>query len=483
MPRAASAARRRLPQDRGGGALREAAQVLAEPGRDRAPGAALQALHEPADHADAILEREPGVALAPRRATRELDVPTADPERGDPTGGGGEPAGGGHGVEQREAERGDDRGCPEVALDPLEDGGQRGQLAGRVEVQQLVGQGAAAVEDREAVDQPPADLGPILVQRPTKVRCIEGRLPLLAPAELVAAHRAAVVLADRAGSRRPAVLVGGLGGPGQLVQHDGPVAGRAPARVPVADPLLEAGLPARGGGERLDCGVEVAKVGRAEHDLREEAVERRGFEADGLALPVDRRAGHPPTAAEGVEDDVARRGAGVQAGVDQRRRRRRDGTLEGRETEPRLGSKEERSTRHASIVADGRLRVAGRAAAGAARRHGRAVARRGPGRAWWGRAWWARARGRGSARRERRARAGARAGAQCRQMSVPRTVSAIVRQAGLSPCRPPACAPGHLPSHVHGMGARQPARDDCPGHGHLARARHARPDTVPPAAR
>ena len=31
-------------------------------------------------------------------------------------------------------------------------------------------------------------------------------------------------------------------------------------------------------------------------------------------------------------------------------------------------------------------------------------------------------------------------------------------------------------------GRSSPARDDCPGHGHLARARHARPDTVPPAA-
>ncbi len=282
----------------------------------------------------------------------------ADAERGDASGGGGEPAGGGHGVEQGEAERGDDRGRPEIALDPFEDGGQRRQLAGRVEVQQLAGQVFAAVQDREAVEQPGADLAAFRVQRPPQVRGVEGCLALLAPAELVAADRAAVVLADRAGSGGPAVLVGGLGGPGQLVQHDRPVTGRAPARVPVADPLLEAGLATGRGGQRLDGGVEMPQVGRAEDDLGEEAVQRGRLEADGLALPVDGRAGHPSAAPERVEDDVAGCRAGVQARVDERRRGRWDGALEGREAEPRLGPKKKRATCHGPIVADGRRVVA-----------------------------------------------------------------------------------------------------------------------------
>jgi hypothetical protein len=70
-----------------------------------------------------------------------------------------------------------------------------------------------------------------------------------------------------------------------------------------------------------------------------------------------------------------------------------------------------------------------------------------------------------------------------RQMSVPRTVSGMCATVRRSPGLKPACAPGQLPSHVHGMGIGQPARDYGPGLGHLARARRVRPDTVPPAAR
>ena len=46
-------------------ALDQAAQVVAEPRRHRAPGAALEPLDEPADQAHAVLEREPRVALPP----------------------------------------------------------------------------------------------------------------------------------------------------------------------------------------------------------------------------------------------------------------------------------------------------------------------------------------------------------------------------------------------------------------------------------
>ena len=179
------------------------------------------------------------------------------------------------GVEHRQPERGLDRRGAELALDPLEDRRERVELARRVEVEQLVGERLAALEDREPVAQVrPAPRAPVGVERPAEVVRVERRLALLAAAELVAAHGAAVVLAD--GPRAaglPSSSVG-LGGPGQLVEVDRPLAGRAAARVAIGDGRLEAGLAARGRGQRLDRGVEVAQVGRPEDDLREQPVER-----------------------------------------------------------------------------------------------------------------------------------------------------------------------------------------------------------------
>ena len=182
---------------------------------------------------------------------------------------------------------------------------------------------------------------------------VERRLPLLAAAELVAADRAAVVLARRAAGPAIAVLVLRVGGPGDLVEDDRAIAGRAAAREAVGDRRLEAGLAARGRGEALDGGVEVAQVGRPEDDLGEQPVERRRLEADGLALGVDGGAGDPAAAAEQVEDDLARLRCGLEAGRDQRRGRRRREPLERGEAEPRFSSQEQRTTRHMRpIVAD-----------------------------------------------------------------------------------------------------------------------------------
>ena len=71
-------------------------------------------------------------------AARQLDVAARDPERRDPAGRRGEPARRGERVEQRQPDRRRDRRGAEVVLDPLEDRGERGQLARRVEVEQLV---------------------------------------------------------------------------------------------------------------------------------------------------------------------------------------------------------------------------------------------------------------------------------------------------------------------------------------------------------
>ncbi len=111
-------------------------------------------------------------------------------------------------MEQGEAERRDDRRRPEVALDPLEDRAQGGQLAGGVEVEQLIGQALATLQDRETVAQALPELGALLVQGAAEVRGVERGLALLAPAELVPADGAAIVLADRSGSRGPAVGIG-----------------------------------------------------------------------------------------------------------------------------------------------------------------------------------------------------------------------------------------------------------------------------------
>ena len=54
----------------------------------------------------------------------------------------------------------------------------------------------------------PFSLGAVWVHGPSEVRGVQRCLPLLAPAQLVTADRAAVVLADGPGSARPTVCVG-----------------------------------------------------------------------------------------------------------------------------------------------------------------------------------------------------------------------------------------------------------------------------------
>ncbi len=169
------------------------------------------------------------------------------------------------------------------------------------------------------------------VERARDVGGVERRLAVLAAAQLVAADRAAVVLARGPGTGRAAIVVGALGGPGHLVEDHRPVAGGAAAREAVRDPRLEAGLAAGGRGQRLDGGVEVAQVRRAEHDLGQQPVEGGRLEADRAPLPVDRGAGDPAAAAERVEHDVAGRRGGLEPGGDQRGRRRRGKPLPGRE--------------------------------------------------------------------------------------------------------------------------------------------------------
>ena len=182
--------RRRRPLD-------EAAQVVAEARRDGAPGAALEALDEAPDEPHAVLERKPRVALAPVGAGRQAHVAAGDAQRRDAAGRGREPARRAQGVQHRQAQGGHDRRRPEVALDPLEDRRERGELAGRVEVEQLVGERLAALEDGEPVDERLARVARVAVEGELQVVRVERRLALLAAPELVPADGAAVVLAGR----------------------------------------------------------------------------------------------------------------------------------------------------------------------------------------------------------------------------------------------------------------------------------------------
>ena len=305
-------------------ALDEAAQVVAEPGRHRAPGAALEPLDEPADQAHAVLERDPRVALAPvgaaaagGRGRRR----SAAGRRAPATSRAGSPGPSAWRIGQ--PQRGRDRGGAEVALDPLEDRGERrragaacgGRAARRPGTRRPRGPGSGRSGASRAS---PASRS----RREPQVVGVERGLPLLAAAQLVAADRAAVVLARRLRAERLAVSASVASvGPGDLVEDDRALAGRAAARVAVGDRRLEARLAAGGRGERLDRGVEVAQVRRPEDDLGQEPVERRALEADPLALAVDRGARDPAAAPEQVEDDVARRGRGLDPGGDQRGRR------------------------------------------------------------------------------------------------------------------------------------------------------------------
>ncbi len=186
---------------------------------------------------------------------------------------------------------------PQVALDPLQDRSQRrpaGAACGGRAARPAAPRRPRAPGTGRAVR--PRISQPVLVERPRDVLRVERRLPLLPAAELVAADGAAVVLADRASDpqprrRRPSALGHG---PGQLVEDDRPIARGAPAREAVGDRCLEAGVAAGRGPQRLDRGVEVAEVGRPEHDLGQQPVERASISRlTALALVIDRGRARP----------------------------------------------------------------------------------------------------------------------------------------------------------------------------------------------
>ena len=320
-------------QDGRGRALAERSQVLAEARLHRPERAALEALDESPHRAECVLEREPRVPLAPLARGRQADVAAGDPQGSAAARGADEPARRQERVQEGQAERRQDVGRAQVGLDPFHDRGHRDELAGRVQVEQLVDQGRRTLDDREAVARPrPCRLEIGLGGRAGHVVGFERGLALFRAAPLVAADRAAVVAQDRA--RRPVVV----GRPRELVGDEHPATGRAAGREQVADRHLEARLPARGGGHALERGVEVAHVRRPQHDLGEHPRQRRRFDRDRAALAIEGGPGHPAAAAGEIDDDVAGPGMRLDPGGEQRRRRGGREPLEGGQGVARFGA-------------------------------------------------------------------------------------------------------------------------------------------------
>ena len=355
----AQSGRARQGEDRGRGPLPQAPQVLPEPCLERAERPALEALHEPADEPDGVLEGEPRVALAPLRRGRELDVAAHDPERHGPAGRERQAARREDRVQEREPQGREDRRRPEVALDPVDDGGQPDQLARRVEGEELVDEVLGPVHGGEPAAQlRPDGLDTDIGVQADQVIVVERRLPLLAPATLVAADRATIVLGDRTrlGRGGPG-LRGIVGRPGDLVDDERAGAGRAARGVEIAERDLQAGLAPGRRRHPLERGVQVADVGRPQDDVREDPRQRARFERDRPALPVDGGTGHPPAAAEQVGDDVPGARMEVDPRGDDRGRRWRRRPLERGKGEPGLVVGRRGAAAHRSMLADGSRRM------------------------------------------------------------------------------------------------------------------------------
>src|SRR5439155_9913420 len=111
-------------------------------------------------------------------------------ERANPAGISVQPARRQERMQEPEAERGLDRSRPQVALDPIEDGLEPDELAGRVKVEEAVDQPGASLDRGEPIGQPGPDGRVIRRDRPSpfEIRSVEARIALGSSA-LAPAHR------------------------------------------------------------------------------------------------------------------------------------------------------------------------------------------------------------------------------------------------------------------------------------------------------
>ena len=236
-------------------------------GRDGTARRGLEALDEAAHDPAAILECEPRVALAPLPVAGRTQVPANDAQCCDAPRVAVEATRRQQAMQEGEAQGRLDGRRPKVLLDAGQDALDGGHGARRPEVEQLVGQAFAPRQDREPLCQGGPG-GAVARERASTfgIGAVGGHRARLRAADLVAARRAAEDLAERG----VCVAV-----PDEFVDHDLPAAGRALRREQLVERLAKADLATRLRAERVDGGVEVAQVGRPEHDLGDEARERR----------------------------------------------------------------------------------------------------------------------------------------------------------------------------------------------------------------
>jgi hypothetical protein len=156
-------------------------------------------------------------------------------------------------VEEGQAEARLNRRRPKVTVDALENRGQPGKLPGRVEIDQILDEAVAALEDGEAVANPGPDSGVgHEFGSPAEIHIVRRRVALFATADLVPADDAAIVLAGRTGRF---IVAFGSPLPDQLVENDRPAARPAAAAEGLADRELETRIAARRCGQRLESCV------------------------------------------------------------------------------------------------------------------------------------------------------------------------------------------------------------------------------------
>jgi len=216
--------------------------------------AGLDAGDELAHLAAAFLEAQPRVALAPLLRIWLLDVPVANADCGDSAGVAVQLARRQQRVDEPESEPGRDRGRLELRVELKDDRVERDKGTRRVQIEQLIGEFAAAFEHREARLQALARSRRVGLRRELDVVLVDLGGARLDRSALVAAEGAAEhLLAGRVRARVPDVFV----------HDDRPTARRATRREELLDHAAELDVTARVGRNRGESGVEVAQVGRA----------------------------------------------------------------------------------------------------------------------------------------------------------------------------------------------------------------------------
>ena len=129
-------------------------------------------------------------------------------------------------MEQGEPRRGLDGCGPQVAVEPVDQGAQRGKRPGRVERQELARKLLEARRDRVAGSSLSRLASGSAAPGTRRVGLVRRRRPLLAAAHLVPAGRAPVALPERRV---------GLAVPDELVDQHRPSAGGAAGREPRSD--------------------------------------------------------------------------------------------------------------------------------------------------------------------------------------------------------------------------------------------------------